>query len=122
MRDGDGDGSMINMETNLQALIDGPSSDSALQVTRQLVSFSNVVLTDFVVANLPRGARTPTVKKFWEKAEIDKKWKESNWAKKRDQQAKRSALTDFDRYKVLRLKKQRRFEERKALAKVKASA
>lgn len=113
---------MINMETNLQALIDGPSSDSALQVTRQLVSFSNVVLTDFVVANLPRGARTPTVKKFWEKAEIDKKWKESNWAKKRDQQTKRAALTDFDRFKVLRLKKQRRFEERKALAKVKASA
>jgi large subunit ribosomal protein L14e len=35
---------------------------------------------------------------------------------------RRKGLTDFDRFKVLRLKKQRRFEERKALAKVKASA
>lgn len=89
---------------------------------RQAISFSNCVLSDFVLPNLPRGARSPTVKKVWEKAEIDKKWKESNWAKKRDQQAKRSGLSDFDRFKVLRLKKQRRFEERKALAKVKASA
>jgi large subunit ribosomal protein L14e len=31
-------------------------------------------------------------------------------------------LSDFDRYKVLRLKKQRRFEQRKALAKIRASA
>lgn len=89
---------------------------------RHSVSLSNTVLSDFVLPNLPRGARTPTVKKCWEKAEIDQKWKDSNWAKKRDQKAKRSALTDFDRFKVLRLKKQRRFEERKALAKVKASA
>ncbi|KAF3768650.1 60S ribosomal protein L14-A-like protein [Cryphonectria parasitica EP155] len=113
---------IVEIVDHKRALVDGPSSESALQVTRQMVSFSNVVLTDFVVAGLPRGARTPTVKKFWEKAEIDQKWKGSNWAKKRDQQAKRSTLTDFDRFKVLRLKKQRRFEERKALAKVKASA
>lgn len=110
------------MDCYLQALVDGPASDSALAVPRQAISLTNTVLSEFVLPNLPRGARTPTVKKFWEKAEIDKKWKESNWAKKRDQQAKRSALTDFDRFKVLRLKKQRRFEERKALAKVKASA
>lgn len=105
-----------------QALVDGPASDAALAVPRQAVSFSSVLLSDLVVANLPRGARTPTVKKFWEKSEIDSKWKASNWAKTKAQQAKRSALTDFDRYKVLRLKKQRRFEERKAVAKVKASA
>lgn len=105
-----------------QALVDGPASDAALAVPRQAVSFSHVLLSDLVVANLPRGARTPIVKKFWEKSEIDSKWKASNWAKTKAQQAKRSALTDFDRFKVLRLKKQRRFEERKAVAKVKASA
>lgn len=89
---------------------------------RQAISLSNTILSDFVLPNLPRAARSTVVKKFWEKAEIDKKWKETNWAKKRDQKEKRSALTDFDRFKVLRLKKQRRFEERKALAKVKVSA
>jgi large subunit ribosomal protein L14e len=31
-------------------------------------------------------------------------------------------LTDFERFKVLRLRKQARFEVRKSLAKVKASA
>lgn len=83
-----------------------------------MVSFTNVVLTDFVLSGLPRASRTATVKKFWEKAEIDSKFKNSNWAKKREVQAKRSGLTDFERFQVLRLKKQRRFEERKALAKV----
>lgn len=106
------------MRSNLQALVDGPSSDAALAVPRQTIAFSNVVLTDFVLPGLPRATRTATVKKFWQKAEIDSKFKNSNWAKKRDIQAKRSALTDFERFQVLRLKKQARFEVRKALAKV----
>lgn len=83
------------MRPTLQALVEGPSSDAKLAVTRQAVSFSNVVLTDFVLSGLPRATRSATVKKFWEKAEIDSKFKNSNWAKKRDVQAKRSGLTDF---------------------------
>ncbi|CAN8100354.1 unnamed protein product [Discula destructiva] len=109
---------IVEVIDHKRALVDGPSSDSKLVVPRQSVSFSNVVLTDFVLTGLPRATRTATVKKFWEKAEIDAKFKNSNWAKKRDVQAKRSGLTDFERFQVLRLKKQRRFEERKALAKV----
>jgi large subunit ribosomal protein L14e len=73
------------------------------------------------VEGLPRGARRATVKKHWEKNEIDSKWKETNWFKRRQQMQRRKELTDFDRFKVMRLKKQRRFEERKALAKIKAS-
>ncbi|ROV94155.1 hypothetical protein VSDG_05693 [Cytospora chrysosperma] len=113
---------IVEIIDHKRALVDGPASDAALAVPRQAVSFSHCLLSDMVVPNLPRGARTSTVKKFWEKAEIDKKWKASNWAKTKDRQAKRAALTDFDRFKVMRLKKQRRFEERKSLAKVKASA
>lgn len=103
-------------------MVDGPASDPALAVPRQAISFSHAILSDFVLPNLPRAAKAATVKKFWESAEIDKKWKESNWAKRREQQSKRSGLNDFERFLVTRLKKQRRFEERKALAKVKASA
>jgi large subunit ribosomal protein L14e len=62
------------------------------------------------------------VKAQWEKAGIEKKWQESAWAKKRAQKERRRALTDFERFKVLRLRKQARFEVRKSLAKVKASA
>ncbi len=105
-----------------QALIDGTSSDPKLSVLRQEVSFSHCLLSPLVIEKLPRGARTGTVKKAWEKAKIDEQWKEGNWAKARLRTERRQQLTDFDRFKVLRLKKQRRFEERKALAKIKASA
>ncbi len=62
------------------------------------------------------------MKKLWEKHEIDAKWAESSWAKKREQQDRRKNLSDFERFKVMRLKKQARFETLKAHAKVKASA
>lgn len=42
----------------------------------------------------------------WEKDEVQKKWDESTWAKRREQREKRKALTDFERFKVLRLRKQ----------------
>lgn len=103
-------------------MVDGPSSDPKLVVPRGDLAISDVLLSPFVIEKLPRGARYGAVKAAWEKAEIDTKWKESSWAKRKLQTERRKALTDFDRFKVLRLKKQRRFEERKALAKVKASA
>jgi large subunit ribosomal protein L14e len=113
---------IVEIIDHKRALIDGPSSDASLAVPRQAFSFSNLLLSAFVIDKLPRGARSGAVKAAWEKAGIDEKWRESNWAKKRAQQVRRKALTDFERFKVMRLKKQRRFEERKALAKVKASA
>ncbi|KAK8099283.1 60S ribosomal protein eL14 [Apiospora kogelbergensis] len=88
----------------------------------KLSPLADALLAPFVIEKLPRAARTGTVKKFWEEAQIDAKWKESSWAKRKEQNERRRALTDFDRFKVMRLKKQRRFEQRKALVKVKASA
>ncbi|TPX13927.1 uncharacterized protein E0L32_005627 [Thyridium curvatum] len=113
---------IVEIIDHKRALVDGPSSDAKLAVPRQAISFTNCLLSSIVIPNLPRGARTGAVQKAWAKAEVDSKWAETNWAKKRLQASRRSALTDFDRFKVMRLKKQRRFEERKALAKVKASA
>ncbi|KAK6189627.1 ATP synthase d subunit [Pestalotiopsis sp. IQ-011] len=113
---------IVEIIDHKRILVDGPSADAKLVVPRQAMSLSEVLLAPFVIEKLPRAARTGVVKKFWEKAEIDAKWKESSWAKSKDQKEKRRNLTDFDRFKVLRLKKQRRFEQRKALAKVKASA
>ncbi|KAG6061779.1 hypothetical protein E4U17_007754 [Claviceps sp. LM77 group G4] len=113
---------IVEIIDHKRVLVDGPSADPALSVPRQSVPLAKCLLSQFVVEGLLRGSRNGTVKKLWEKNEIDAKWKESNWAKKRDQMQRRKNLTDFDRFKVMRLKKQRRFEERKALAKVKASA
>ena len=107
--------------TDLKALIDGPSTDTKTAVPRQSISLSQLILTPLVLEKLPRGARTGAVKAQWEKAGIEAKWQESAWAKKRSQKERRRQLTDFERFKVLRLRKQARFEVRKSLAKVKAA-
>src|SRR5271163_1719237 len=89
-----------------QALIDGPSGREGAVVPRQAAPLDNVYLTPFVIPKLPRSAGTGPVKRLWEKHEIDQKWEESSWAKKREQQNRRRNLTDFERFKVMRLKKQ----------------
>lgn len=106
--------------THLQALIDGPSTDTMTAVPRQSIPLAQLILTPLVLEKLPRGARTGAVKAQWEKAGIEAKWQESAWAKKRSQKERRRQLTDFERFKVMRLRKQARFEVRKSLAKIKA--
>jgi hypothetical protein len=53
---------------------------------------------------IPHSARASTLKKQWEKAEIDKKWATSNWAKKLAAAKIRANLTDFQRFKLMRAK------------------
>ena len=79
-------------------------------------------MTPIVIEKLPRDAGTGALRKLWEKQEIDQKIEESTFAKKRDQQQRRQNLSDFERFKVMRLKKQARFEIKKTAAKVKAAA
>lgn len=108
--------------TREQVLIDGPASDKKTAVPRTALALQNCILTPLVLDKLPRGARTGAIKSAWEKSGIEAKWNESAWAKKREQKERRRALTDFERFKVMRLRKSARFEVRKSLAKVKAAA
>lgn len=94
-----------------RVLIDGPN------VSRQAIALAKVVLTPLVLPNLPRGARSTVVAKKWAAAEIDAKWAKTAWAKKLAARSKRAQLSDFERFQVLVLKKQRRFAVNKALAK-----
>lgn len=55
---------------------------------------------------MPRAAGTGAIAKQWEKHEVDSKWEGSSWAKTRAQREKRRNLTDFERFKVMKLKKQ----------------
>ncbi|XMA09055.1 hypothetical protein WAI453_001846 [Rhynchosporium graminicola] len=113
---------IVEIIDHKRALIDGPSTDTKTAVPRQSIALAKVILTPLVLEKLPRAARTGVVKAQWEKAGIEAKWQESAWAKKRSQKERRTALTDFERFKVMRLRKQQRFEVRKSLAKIKASA
>lgn len=59
-----------------------------------------------MIPKLPRGVGTGPLRKQWEAAEVDKKWEESAWAKSKAKLERRRELSDFERFKVMRLKKQ----------------
>ncbi|EEB06321.1 60S ribosomal protein L14 [Schizosaccharomyces japonicus yFS275] len=103
---------IVDIVDHKRAVFDSPCPN----FPRQVISYGDVILTS-IVMDLPRGARTGVVAKKWKAQEICKKWESSAWAKKLETQKVRSQLSDFDRFAVMRLKKQRRNEVRVALAK-----
>ena len=96
----------------MQALVDGPSKSENAAVPRHAIGLNNLIVTPIVIPKLPRAAGRGAVAKAWEKEEVEDKWAQSAWAKRREQREKRRNLTDFDRFKVLRLKKQVRYTDR----------
>ncbi|GAA5860015.1 hypothetical protein JCM5353_004885 [Sporobolomyces roseus] len=101
-----------------RALIDGPSTG----VPRQSFTYRRLVLTPYVLKKLPRAAGTSTVKKVFDASEVLAKWDKSAWAQKRKATEQRRNLSDFDRFEVMLLKKQRRRLVQAAAAKAKKSA
>lgn len=89
-----------------KALVDGPSKTPNMAVPRHAAALGNVILTHIVMPKLPRAAGRGAVARAWEKNEVEQKWEESAWAKRRAVREKRRNLTDFDRFRVLRLNKQ----------------
>ena len=73
---------------------------------RHAAPLSHVVLTSIIIPKLPRATRTGKVRKEWEKAEVESKWEQSAWAKKQKQKQIRRQLSDFERFKVMKLRKQ----------------
>ncbi|EDK42116.1 hypothetical protein PVL30_000286 [Lodderomyces elongisporus] len=102
---------IVEIIDNKRALIDGP------KIQRQAVSLARVVLTPLSLQNLPRGARTATVNKKWGASDVDSKWASLGWAKKLASRERRRELSDFERFQVMVLKKQRRYATKKAAAK-----
>lgn len=90
----------------MQVLVDGPSSEEQKIVPRHVLPLAHATLTPFTIPQLPRAAGTGPVKKLWAKNEIDGKWAKSSFAQKTDRAERRKNLTDFERFKVLRLRKQ----------------
>lgn len=105
-----------------QVLIDGPASEESKVVPRHSAPLSNISLTPHVIEKLPRAIGNGSLRKVWEKEGVEEKYTNSQLAKLKAQRERRRQLNDFERFKVMRLKKQVRFEQKKALAKIKASA
>lgn len=90
----------------IQILIDGPSTEEKKIVPRQTVPLAHVTLTHFVIPKMPRAAGTGPVRKLWAKNEIDDQWAKSGFAQKAEKAERRKNLTDFERFKVMRIRKQ----------------
>lgn len=90
----------------VQVLVDGPSTEEQKIVPRHVLPLAHATLTHFTIPQLPRAAGTGPVKKLWAKNEIDGKWAKSSFAQRTDRTERRKNLSDFERFKVLRLRKQ----------------
>jgi large subunit ribosomal protein L14e len=75
-------------------------------VKRQELSLRRVTLTDYKI-DIKRGAKRAEVLKAIEDFKLEEKFKKSNFAKKNEIRQKRANLTDFDRFKVMRLRQKR---------------
>lgn len=99
-------------------MIEGPLTG----VPRQSFTYRRLVLTPFVLKKLPRAAGTTTVKKVFEESGVLAKWEKSAWAQRRAAIIKRRATSDFDRFEIMLMKKQRRRVLQAAEAKFKKTA
>ena len=95
---------IIDIVDQNKCLIDGPAEITG--VSRQVISFTRIALTDLTV-KIQRNARQSTLKKAWTEGETMAKWESSSWAKKLSSKKKRANLSDFDRFKVMVAKKQK---------------
>ncbi|KAJ6023541.1 uncharacterized protein N7446_013906, partial [Penicillium canescens] len=112
---------IVEIVDHRRVLVDGPSSEENKIVPRHVLPLAHATLTHFTIPQLPRAAGTGPVKKLWAKNEIDGKWAKSAFAQRTDRSERRKNLSDFERFKVLRLRKQARYEVQKSYAKVRAA-
>ena len=87
-------------------------------VRRQELSLRRVTLTDYKI-EIKRGAKRAEVLKAIEDYKLEEKFKKSNFSKKTELRQKRANLTDFDRFKVMRLRQKRAVLRHKASKKPK---
>lgn len=95
---------IIDIVDQNKCLIDGPEEITG--VSRQVISYSRIGLTDLTV-KIQHNARQKTLKKAWTEADTLAKWEATSWAKKLASKKKRASLGDFDRFKVMVAKKQK---------------
>ena len=101
---------IVDILNTTRVLIHGPKEG----VRRQEISLKRLTLTDFKL-DIKRGIHKDNLVKAIEEYKLDDKFKESNYAKKVEKRKLRANLTDFDRFKVMRLRQQRRVLRSKAL-------
>ena len=93
---------IVDILTTTKVIIQGLKGG----VRRQELSLRRVTLTDYKI-DIKRGAKREEIFKAIEDYKLEEKFKKSNFAKKNELREKRANLTDFDRFKVMRLRQKR---------------
>ena len=93
---------IVDILTTTKVIIQGLKGG----VRRQELSLRRVTLTDEKI-NIKRGAKREEVFKAIDEYKLEDKFKKSHYAKKLEIREKRANLTDFDRFKVMRLRQKR---------------
>ena len=86
---------IVDVIDHNRALIDGPTSG----VARQSINFK---------LSVPHSAKAKALKKALVANDAIGKFKASSWAKNLEKREKRNSNSDFDRFKLMVLKKRRR--------------
>jgi len=102
-----------------RALVDGPEAKTG--VKRHMLNFKRMSLTDIKI-DIPRNARQRTLGKAWDAADVAATFAGSSWGKKIERKRKRSAMNDFDRFKLMIAKKQKSRAVNNTLKKMRAAA
>ena len=100
---------IVDILTTTKVLIQGLKGG----VKRQELSLRRVTLTDYKL-DIKRGAKQAEVYKAIDDFKLEDKFKTSTYYKKNEIRQKRANLTDFDRFKVMRLRQKRSVLRHKA--------
>ena len=93
---------IVDILTTTKAFIQGLKGG----IKRQEISLRRVTLTDYKL-DIKRGAKQAEVYKAIDDFKLEDKFKTSTFYKKNEIRQKRANLTDFDRFKVMRLRQKR---------------
>lgn len=93
---------IVDILNTTRVLVHGPKEG----VRRQEISLRRITLTDFKL-DIKRGIHKEALEKAITEYKLDDKFKASVYAKKIERRQKRANLTDFDRFKVMRLRQKR---------------
>ena len=101
---------IVDILTTTKVLIQGLKGG----IKRQEISLKRVTLTDYKL-DIKRGAKEAEVFKAIDDYKLEDKFKTSNIYKKNELRKTRANLTDFDRFKVMRLRQKRAVLRHKAI-------
>ena len=101
---------IVDVLTTTKLLIQGLKGG----IKRQEISLRRITLTDYKL-DIKRGAKEAEVLKAIEGYKLEDKFKTSTFYKKKERREKRANLTDFDRFKVMRLRQKRAILRHKAI-------